>query len=127
MTKDALNIILVIFFMLLIFSCQKEVEPLETINGEATFYGEFFHGKKTKSGEVYDMNSLTAAHATYPMGTRIKVTNLENNKTVIVKINDTPRTNRKAYIDLSKAAFKQISHVDTGIVNVKIEVLAWGK
>lgn len=121
MKKIAIMLLLTFFI-----SCgdENDQKVVQTIKGKATYYGEFFHGKKTKSGEIFDMNKLTAAHASLEMGTMVRVTNLENNKSIIVKINDEPRTNRKTFIDLSKEAFSQISHIDSGVVDVKIEVLA---
>lgn len=102
-------------------------KPLEIVEGTATFYGEFFHGKITTSGEEYDMNEMTAAHPTFSFGTKVRVVNLENKKSVTIKINDRPRTNKKSRIDLSKGAFKKISHLDSGVVPVRMEVLEWGE
>ena len=89
----------------------------------ASYYGEAFHGKATACGEVYDMYALTAAHRTLPMGTRLKVTNLKNDRSVIIKIND-----RGPYIwgrdlDLSVAAAKRLEMVQDGITKVKIEII----
>lgn len=87
----------------------------------ASWYGKPFHGRLTASGERYNMNSLTAAHNSLPFGTKVLVTNLSNNKTVTVKIND--RGGFKKYgrtIDLSKKA-NQI--LQCGLCKVKIKVL----
>jgi len=89
----------------------------------ASFYGEPFHGRRTSSGEVYDMNALTVAHRTLPMGTRLKVTNLKNGRSVIVRVND-----RGPYIwgrdlDLSVAAAKRLKMVKDGITKVRIEII----
>jgi len=104
----------------------SEDKPLEMITGTATYYGEFFHGKVTTSGEVYNMNDMTAAHPSFPFGTIVRIVNLENGNNVIVKINDRPRTDRKSRIDLSKGAFKEISDIDSGVVPIRMEVLRWG-
>jgi rare lipoprotein A len=115
----------ILLFICIFSSCGKE--PLETVEGTATFYGSFFHGKITTSGEEYNMNDLTAAHPTFSFGTKVKVINLENDKTVTVEINDRPRTNDKSRIDLSKEAFRTISELDSGVVPVRMEVLSWGE
>jgi rare lipoprotein A len=105
--------------------------------GIASYYAHKYNGRKTASGEVYNMNSLTAAHFRLPFGTRVKVTNLINNKFVIVRINDkgpfpaksngNAVTDKKAHktriIDLSLAAMKEIDAVKNGHVPVKLEVL----
>jgi rare lipoprotein A len=121
-----MRFILSLLPLIVFFSCGDN-QPLEVRNGEATYYGDFFHGKTTKSGDEFDMNDNTAAHATYPMGTKVRVTNDENNKSVVVEINDRPRTNNRNLIDLSKGAFKKISDLDSGRVKVKLEVLSWGE
>ncbi|MDD4242708.1 MAG: septal ring lytic transglycosylase RlpA family protein [Bacilli bacterium] len=90
--------------------------------GIASWYGYPHKGKLTKNGEIFDPQKLTAAHNTLPMGTRVKVTNLRNKMTVIVKINDTggfAKYNR--IIDLSLAAAKILGF--TGLTKVKIEVV----
>jgi len=88
--------------------------------GDATYYGPGFHGKKTASGEVFDQYALTAAHRTLPFGTKVLVTNPANGKQVVVRINDRgPFT--KAIIDLSYGSAKAIGLLKTG--RVKIQVL----
>lgn len=91
--------------------------------GYATWYGKEFHGRRTASGEIYDMYGLTAAHRTLPFGTKVKVTNLENNKSVTVRINDRGPVPRKYIIDLSYGAARQIGLVEQGVVKVRLEVL----
>ncbi len=93
------------------------------ITGYASYYAEKFHGKKTASGEIFDMNSLTAAHRTLPFGTICKVTNLENNKSVVVRINDRGPFIEGRILDLSKSAARAINGLATGIIKVKIEIL----
>lgn len=123
-----MRIVLSIVIIFIALSCaDKEEKVLETVEGVATYYAEPFHGRITKSGDIYDMNKLTAAHARFAMGTKVRVINLANQKSVTVIVNDEPRTNRKTYIDLSKAAFRQLSHLDSGVIKVKMEVLEWGK
>lgn len=93
-------------------------------DGEASYYGEKFHGKTTASGEIFDASAYTAAHLTYPFGTRLRVTNVANGKSVVVRINDrgpyVDDPNR--IIDLSKASFEHIAPLSRGIISVKIEV-----
>lgn len=94
-----------------------------TIKGKASWYGRYFHGKKTASGEKYNMNDLTAANKTLPFGTIVKVKNLDNNKTVKVKINDRGPFVKGRMIDLSKKAFEKISPLGVGILNVEVTIL----
>ena len=87
---------------------------------KASYYHSSFHGKITYSGEIYNENKLTAASNVYPIGTRLKITNIENNKSVIVKINDKGSFS-KVTLDLSKKAFERIAELEKGIINVKIK------
>ncbi len=89
--------------------------------GEASFYGARHHGNKTASGERFDQNQLTAAHRTLPFGTRVQVTNLDNNKTVVVRINDRGPFNRKRLIDLSHAAAEQLNMLRSGTAPVRVQ------
>lgn len=92
--------------------------------GKASYYAGDFHGRKTASGERYDQNDLTCAHGSLPFGCRIRVTNMRNNKSVDVKVNDRGGFSKHGrVIDLSKAAAKEIGMVATGTAKVKIEVL----
>lgn len=93
--------------------------------GKASWYGEDFHGRPTSSGEIYDMYKNTAAHKTLPLGTHVKVINLENNESTIVRINDRGPFVKDRIIDLSYGAAKEI-HMDVaGLADVK--VIALGK
>ncbi|RLD48659.1 MAG: septal ring lytic transglycosylase RlpA family lipoprotein [Bacteroidetes bacterium] len=94
--------------------------------GEASWYGPGFNGKKTASGEIFDMNKFTAAHRKLPFGTKVKVTNLNNNKSVIVRINDRGPYKKGRIIDLSRKAAIQIGLAKSGIAPVKIEILKKG-
>jgi rare lipoprotein A len=99
---------------------------LLTLEGVASYYADEFHGKKTSNGEIYDMNDLTAAHRTFPFGTKVRITNLENGKTVIVRVNDRGPFHEGRIIDLSLGAAKELDIVKTGTARVRIEVLEWG-
>ena len=94
-----------------------------TQSGKASYYATRFQSKKTASGELYDKAKKTAAHKKLPFGTKVKVTNKKNSKSVIVKINDRGPFVRGRIIDLSSAAFASIANLDTGVIKVKIEVI----
>ena len=87
---------------------------------KASYYHSSFHGKVTKSGEIYNENKLTCASNTHKLGTKLKVTNLDNGKSVIVKVTDTGSFS-KVTLDLSKKAFERIAELEKGIINVKIK------
>lgn len=94
--------------------------------GKISFYGKKHKGRKTASGEIFDINELTAAHKTYPFGTKVRVTNLSNNKSVILKINDRlPKTSRRM-IDVSYGAARELGMVRKGLVKGEVTVLEWG-
>lgn len=95
--------------------------------GLASWYGEDFHGRPTASGEIYNMYDLTAAHRTLPLGSHVRVKNLENDKEVDVKINDRGPFVRGRIIDLSYAAAKEIGIIGPGTAKVMVEVLEGGR
>lgn len=99
-------------------SAQKKV-----IRGQASWYGPGFHGKKTASGEIFDQGKLTAAHKTIPLGTKAKVTNLQNGNTVEVEINDRGPYIGQREIDVSHAAANALGFVKSGLTLVRIELL----
>jgi rare lipoprotein A len=99
---------------------------LLTLEGIASYYAQDFHGKQTSNGETFDMNALTAAHRTFPFGTKVRVTNLENNKTVIVRVNDRGPFKEGRMMDLSMGAAKEIDLIRTGTARVRLDVLEWG-
>jgi len=94
--------------------------------GKASFYGKKFHGRKTANGEKFNMYALTAAHKTLPFGTVCKVTNLANQKSVTIRINDRGPFVRGRILDLSYKAADVIDGVRQGVMNVKIEIMKWG-
>ncbi|QSN61324.1 MULTISPECIES: septal ring lytic transglycosylase RlpA family protein [unclassified Caballeronia] len=91
--------------------------------GKASWYGRWFHGRKTASGEKFDMNAMTAAHRTLPLASWVRVTNESNHKTVVVKINDRGPYVRGRVIDLSYAAAAALGMRGVGTQKVKIEGL----
>ncbi|MDM7860628.1 septal ring lytic transglycosylase RlpA family protein [Alteromonas sp. ASW11-36] len=106
----------------------KQYFPLATgkgfvEEGEASWYGQKFHGHLTSNGEVYDMYGMTAAHKTLPLPSFVKVTNVINNKSVIVRVNDRGPFHGDRIIDLSFAAAKKLDYLSTGTAPVKVEVI----
>jgi len=95
----------------------------QTISGSASWYGGKFHGRKTANGERYNQNALTAAHKSLPFGTKVRVTNESNGKSVVVRINDRGPYVGKRVIDLSRAAANAVGMVQRGVARVKVEVL----
>lgn len=99
----------------------------ETFNGRASWYGPNFHGKKTSNGENYNMWQMTAAHKTLPMNTVLRVTNKNNGKSVVVRINDRGPFVNSRIIDLSKKAASELDMVAKGTAPVKLEVLGFNR
>jgi rare lipoprotein A len=91
--------------------------------GVASYYHSKFQGRVTASGELYDQEKLTAAHNRLPLGTRIKVTNLRNKRSIIVKVNDRLHHRNKRLVDLSRAAASKLGYIGRGITRVRVEVL----
>lgn len=91
--------------------------------GQASWYGKKFHGHLTSNGEIYDMYSMTAAHKTLPLPSYVKVTNLDNGKQTIVRVNDRGPFHEGRIIDLSYAAAYKLGIVEAGVANVEIEVI----
>lgn len=89
--------------------------------GIANFYSDAFQGKKMASGEVYDKNKLTASHKKYPFGTKVKVTNLEDNKSVVVTVSDRMAQKNPAVIDVTRRAAEELGFVKLGKARVKVE------
>jgi rare lipoprotein A len=89
--------------------------------GEASYYGAAFAGRRTASGERFDPAALTAAHRTLPIGAKLRVTNLANGKSVVVRVNDRGPGARSRILDMSFAAAQQIAMIRSGTAQVKIE------
>lgn len=92
--------------------------------GEASYYGREFKGSRTASGEKFDPEALTAAHRTVAFGSRVRVTNLSNNKNVIVRINDRGPWKTRRIIDVSHAAARQIGMHRSGVAKVRLELVS---
>jgi len=103
----------------------KERQPKTppAITGVASWYGPGFSGKKTATGEIFDETKMTAAHKTLPLGTKAKVTNVNNGKSVEVEINDRGPYAEGRIIDLSQAAAAALGIVDRGIATVRVETM----
>ena len=95
----------------------------QTEFGVASYYGDYFHGRPTASGEKYNQFALTAAHKTLPLGTILKVTNAQNNKSVYVKVNDRGPYVKGRIIDLSTKAAEILGYRNKGTCYVKIEIV----
>jgi rare lipoprotein A len=91
--------------------------------GLASFYSNKFNGRKTANGEIFNNQKLTAAHNTLPLGTYVRVTNLRNKRSVVVKINDRLHHKNKRIIDLSRLAATKLGFIKSGLTRVKVEVL----
>lgn len=105
--------------------CPTVVSVGDTMSGRASWYGSDFHGKSTSNGEAYDMYAMTGAHKTLPMNTVVRVTNLDNNKKTVVRINDRGPFVESRIIDLSFSAAKEIDLVSKGSASVSLEVLGF--
>ena len=90
-------------------------------SGTASYYGAKFQGRRTASGEKFDMHAMTAAHRTLPFGTKVRVINTRNGESVVVRINDRGPFVRGLIIDLSKAAFERIASTRAGVIRVRLE------
>jgi len=97
--------------------------PLIAEEGRAVHYSNWFQGKPTASREIFDQEALTAAHKSLPFGTQVKLTNLSNQKTVILKINDRMASSNHNLIDVSAKAARELDFVTAGWARVNLEVV----
>lgn len=96
--------------------------------GEATYYADKFEGRRTASGIVFSNRKMYAAHLKYPFGTIVRVTNLRNDKSVILEVVDRgPHGSKRTIIDVSKSAAQELDFIRAGRVPVRVEVLEWGE
>jgi rare lipoprotein A len=98
-------------------------EKTATKKGVASYYSNSFQGKKTASGEIFNQKSYTCASNIFPLGTWLRITNVKNGKTVLVKVNDRMHPKMKRMVDLSKIAAEDLGMVKTGIAQVEVENL----
>lgn len=109
--------------MLLLLGLTVSMTAQDEQYGQASYYSDAYHGKKTASGTKYDKNKLTCAHNDYAYGTKLKVTHLENKKSVIVEVIDRGPYIKGRIVDLSRAAAKKIGLIQDGIAQVKVELV----
>jgi|TARA_B110000438_G_scaffold103656_1_gene102446 rare lipoprotein A len=105
---------------------KSNVKHRKKMKGVSSFYADDFHGKLTANGEIYDMYGLTAAHKTLPLNTIVRVTNLANNKSLILRINDRGPYIKGRMLDCSYGAAKKLDFITQGTTDVKVEVIEWG-
>ena len=101
----------------------RKVPVVDSAVGLASFYSDKFEGKKTANGEVFRQTQLTCAHNTLPFGTQVKVTNLGNDKSVVVRVNDRLHYRNARLVDLSKAAARELDFKGKGLIRVKVVVI----
>ena len=127
--RPLLSGFVITLFCLILAACSstpKSGTPVSighTESGVASFYGNEFQSRKTSNGEIFDQGKLTAAHRTLPFGTKVRVVNAQNGKSIIVRVNDRGPFAKGRIIDLSSSAFKSIASLNAGVINVKIEVV----
>lgn len=93
------------------------------VEGTASWYGKRFHGRRTANGERFNMNALTCAHRKLPFGAKVEVTNLSNDKKVVLRVNDRGPYSGRRIIDVSRRAAKKLGFLHRGLVKVRIEWL----
>lgn len=108
---------------------EKPAEPTtnHALHGVASWYGGVFNGRKTASGERYDMYAMTACHPTLPFGTVVRVVNRKNKHSVVVRITDRGYLYSGRILDLSYGAAQKLEMIKPGLAEVDLEVLSWGK
>ena len=121
-----------LFLFIVLFTCNylfagdtteiKGAKP-KILYGTASYYSNSFNGKKTANGEIYSHKKMTAACNVLPLGTWIKVTNLKNGKSVVVKTNDRLHSKMKRVVDLSREAAEKLGYVKSGLTRVRVEVI----
>ena len=101
----------------------KSKKATRVFYGQASYYSNKFNGRKTASGEIFDQKKLTCACNILPLGSYIKVTNLRNHKSVIVKVNDRIHPKMKRLVDLSRSGAQKLGYISSGLTRVKVELL----
>lgn len=127
MNKNILLIFFILSFLPALRAQQKinyrQIPVVDSAEGLASFYSDKFEGRKTANGEVFTQAKMTCAHNTLPFGTKIRVTNLDNGKFVIVRVNDRLHHRNPRLVDLSTAAAKELKFKGKGVVRVRVEVV----
>jgi rare lipoprotein A len=114
-------ILLLLLILTTVVHSRQQSDTL--FQGRASYYASKFNGRKTSSGEIFRNDSLTAAHKYLPFGTRVKVTSVKTEKSVIVRINDRLPQSSKRLIDLSQSAARELDMIKRGLENVRVEIL----
>ena len=104
-----------------------EIETVHALHGVASWYGGRFNGRKTASGERFDMYAMTACHPTLPFGSVVRVVNRDNGRSVVVRITDRGYLYSGRILDLSYGAAKKIGMIKPGLAKVDLEVITWGR
>lgn len=127
LSKTFFNILFSLSFLAGIPTVKAVAAERVTV-GTASFYSERFHGRRTASGERYNMHALTAAtvRTHYPLGTVLRVTNLRNQHSVQLRVNDRGPLPRGRLLDVSKRAAQELGFLGAGLARVRVEVLNWG-
>ena len=99
-------------------------EPVFSEVGKASWYGKFHQGRTTASGDKFDMNDLTAAHRTLPLGSRVRVVHSGNGRSVVVRINDRGPYSKRRILDLSEAAARRLRMIDQGVAPITLHVIS---
>lgn len=101
----------------------KPASGKKILYGQASYYANKFQGRKTASGEIFNQSKMTCACNMLSLGTWVKITNLRNNRTVVVKVNDRLHPKMKRIVDLTRAAAEKLGYIGSGLTRVKVEVL----
>jgi rare lipoprotein A len=125
------RILLTIFISLSFITClraqqkinYRKVPLVDSAVGFASFYSNSFIGKKTANGEIFSQSKMTCAHNTLPFGTQIRVTTLENEKFVVVRVNDRLHHRNSRLVDLTSSAAKELEFKGKGVIKVRVEVI----
>jgi rare lipoprotein A len=121
-----MRLLILLATALLLSACASQgIDPQGyRAEGKASYYGARHHGRQTASGERFDQHALTAAHRSLPFGSRVRVTNLHNDKSVVVRINDRGPFVRGRIIDVSRQAAERLDMLRAGVVPVRVQQLA---
>jgi len=119
-------VVAILVVCLAVAGCFNRANPRQSRTfqtGYASWYGRDFQGRSTASGEIFDMHDYTAAHRSLPFGTRVRVTNEANGRSVVVRINDRGPWVEGRILDLSYAAAKALGMIESGVARVRLEVM----
>jgi rare lipoprotein A len=128
-TSSKLNLSEIVYNETYLPNNNNNIIPKNTniLRGIASFYGIDFNGKQTSSGEIFNMNDLTAAHRTLPFGTIVQVKNLKNGRKVVVRINDRGPVPEDRIIDLSQASAEKLDMIQDGVVEVELTIISFSE